>query len=83
MEVLLWNPSGNVMDGSLPNVYFYRNGRWVAPPLSSGGQAETARRWVLENGMAVETAVTKDEIVTGEVVLLSNSVRGILAVRVV
>jgi branched-subunit amino acid aminotransferase/4-amino-4-deoxychorismate lyase len=71
------------MDGSLTNVYFYRNGRWVTPPLSSGGQAGTARRWMLEKGMVFEMVVTKDEIVTGEVVLLSNSVRGILAARVV
>lgn len=61
-EVLLVNePSGTVMDGSITTPYFWRGGRWVTPPVAdefvssacdagqdSGGQDGTSRRWALE-----------------------------------
>jgi 4-amino-4-deoxychorismate lyase len=47
-EVLITNESGEIMEGSLTSVYFWRNGKWVTPGLESGGQAGTTRRWALE-----------------------------------
>lgn len=56
-EVLLVNSdSGVIMDGSISTVYFWRNGRWVTPPVppkygkesGSGGLDGTTRRWALE-----------------------------------
>ncbi|RPA96575.1 D-aminoacid aminotransferase-like PLP-dependent enzyme [Choiromyces venosus 120613-1] len=82
-EVLLWNADGEVMEGSLTNVFFRRGGKWVTPPLSCGGQAGTVRRYLLEKGMAEEGVVVKGEIVPGERVLLSNGVRGVWAAKVV
>ncbi|KAG0127513.1 aminotransferase [Tuber indicum] len=81
-EVLLWNADGEVMEGSLTNVFFQRGGRWVTPPLSSGGQAGTVRRYLLEKEMVVEEVVKMEEVVLGETVLLSNGVKGVWAVKV-
>ncbi|KAK1700438.1 aminodeoxychorismate lyase [Colletotrichum godetiae] len=56
-EVLLVNlKDGSVMEGSLTTPFFWRNGRWVTPPVAtkyspevgSGGQDGTTRRWALE-----------------------------------
>jgi branched-subunit amino acid aminotransferase/4-amino-4-deoxychorismate lyase len=56
-EVLMTNKdNGTVMEGSTTTPYFWRNGRWVTPPVSakfskdagSGGQDGTSRRWALE-----------------------------------
>ncbi|RFU74058.1 hypothetical protein TARUN_8189 [Trichoderma arundinaceum] len=56
-EVLLINhDDGSIMEGSLTTPYFWRDGRWVTPPVSaafslgagSGGQDGTSRRWALE-----------------------------------
>lgn len=56
-EVLLVNPKdGSVMEATLRTPFFWRNGRWVTPPVSeslqdgagSGGNNGTTRRWVLE-----------------------------------
>jgi len=56
-EVLLINDrDGSVMEGSITTPYFWRNGRWVTPPVSkefdptqgSGGNNGTTRRWALE-----------------------------------
>lgn len=82
-EVLVWNASGEVMEGSVTNVYFQRGGRWVTPPLSSGGLAGTVRRYLLEKEMVVEEVMKTGEVALGETVLLSNGVRGVWAAKVV
>ncbi|KAK2004180.1 aminodeoxychorismate lyase [Colletotrichum falcatum] len=84
-EVLLVNSKdGNIMEGSLTTPFFWRNGRWVTPPVSatyspendSGGQDGTTRRWALEGCLAVEEKVTADSVVDGEPCWISNGVRG-------
>lgn len=56
-EVLLVSAkNGVVMDGSISTVYFWRQGRWVTPPVpskyveasGSGGLDGTTRRWAIE-----------------------------------
>jgi branched-subunit amino acid aminotransferase/4-amino-4-deoxychorismate lyase len=49
-EVLIISESGEIMEGSLTSVYFWREGKWVTPGLDSGGQAGTTRRWALDKG---------------------------------
>lgn len=76
--------SGSIMEGSLTTPYFWREGRWVTPPVSekfstelgSGGQDGTTRRWALERGLAVEEDVKVQDVADGEAVWLSNGVRG-------
>ncbi|TQN72421.1 putative aminodeoxychorismate lyase [Colletotrichum shisoi] len=90
-EVLLVNSKdGNIMEGSLTTPFFWRNDRWVTPPVSakynpedgSGGQDGTSRRWALERGLAVEEEVKADSIVDGEPCWVSNGVRGFTFGRV-
>ncbi|EEH50357.1 uncharacterized protein PADG_06436 [Paracoccidioides brasiliensis Pb18] len=97
-EVLIYNHTGEVMEGSITTVYFRRRRRtaaecesgessvddegggdryyWVTPPLSSGGNAGTSRRYALAAGFCVEEVVKVGELRDGEVVWLSNGVRG-------
>ncbi|KAL0942401.1 aminodeoxychorismate lyase [Colletotrichum truncatum] len=84
-EVLLVNSrDGTVMEGSLTTPWFWRNGRWVTPPVSaeynpetgSGGQDGTTRRWALERNLAVEEEVKASSLVDGEPCWVSNGVRG-------
>ena len=50
-EVLLVSDaSGEIMEGSLTSPYFWRDGKWTTPAVSSGGQIGTTRRWALEKG---------------------------------
>lgn len=57
LEVLIVHQDdGSVMEGSTTTPYFWRDGKWVTPPVAtkfswedgSGGQDGTSRRWVLE-----------------------------------
>ncbi len=91
-EVLLQNEQGEVTEGSLTSVYFWRDrhdhpwregsdlkhGRWVTPPVESGGQQGTTRRWLLEQGLCVEEIVRVESVMHGEGVWLSNGVRGMI-----
>jgi branched-subunit amino acid aminotransferase/4-amino-4-deoxychorismate lyase len=78
-EVLLWNASGLITEGSVLTPYFYRGGKWVTPAVASeghGGQRGTSRRWALERGLCVEGVVERRSVRVGERVWLSNGVRG-------
>lgn len=85
-EVLVVNPDGQVMEGSITTPYFRRrpsgsqgtekDREWVTPPLSSGGNAGTTRRYALDQGCCSEKVISAAELVDGEECWLSNGVRG-------
>ncbi|KAG9239635.1 aminodeoxychorismate lyase [Amylocarpus encephaloides] len=77
-EVLLYSDKdgGAIMEGSLTSPYFWREGKWTTPPVASGGQIGTTRRWAIERGFAVEGVVKAGELVDGEECWISNGVMG-------
>ncbi|KAH9816970.1 aminodeoxychorismate lyase like protein [Teratosphaeria destructans] len=75
-EVLLYDPSGEVLDGSISTPYFWRDGRWVTPPSWVGGLQGTTRRWALEKKLCVEASVKKDDLEGDEMIWFSNAARG-------
>ena len=82
-EVLLYNEDGEVMDASITTPYFFRNGRWTTPRADSGGQQGTTRRWALERDLCVEGIISTKDLQDGEVIWLSNAVRGCSRARFV
>ncbi|KAI9719028.1 MAG: hypothetical protein M1812_003657 [Candelaria pacifica] len=81
-EVLLINPRGEVMEGTLTSVYFFRQGRWVTPPITSGGHDGTTRKWLLSMCRCFEEVIVADSVVEGEECYLSNGVRGVIWGRI-
>ncbi|KAH6724606.1 aminotransferase class IV-domain-containing protein [Leptodontidium sp. MPI-SDFR-AT-0119] len=76
-EVLLVSDKdGEIMEGSLTSVFFWRDSKWTTPSASSGGQIGTTRRWAIEEGYAAEGIVKVDSLVDGEECWISNGVRG-------
>ena len=50
-EVLIISQKdGEIMEGSLTSVYFWREGKWVTPSVASGGNIGTSRRLALKEG---------------------------------
>ena len=82
VQVLAANERGEVMEGCTTSAYFWRGqregveNRWVTPSATSGGNLGTTRRWALEQGLAVEAVVSVESVQIGEVVWVSNGVRG-------
>ncbi|GIJ99401.1 hypothetical protein Aspvir_001533 [Aspergillus viridinutans] len=96
-EVLIVNPHGQIMEGSITTAYFRRRKSastqvklnqedagpaWITPPLSSGGNAGTTRRYALARGFCSEQAITVAELIDGEECWLSNGVRGFFRGRI-
>lgn len=77
--MVLWNDEAECMEGSMTSVYFWRSGRWTTPGLQCGGNNGTTRRWLLERGVVREDVVLVQTVGAGEVVLMSNGVRGVWA----
>ncbi|KKK18242.1 hypothetical protein P175DRAFT_0502028 [Aspergillus ochraceoroseus IBT 24754] len=90
-EVLLVNPRGEIMEGSITTPFFKRRGdnlehnaaEWITPPLASGGNAGTTRRYALVQGFCTEQTIAATDLVEGEECLLSNGVRGFIYGRIV
>ncbi|RDW74381.1 uncharacterized protein DSM5745_07043 [Aspergillus mulundensis] len=89
-EVLLVNPRGEIMEGSITTPYFRRRDHarrdgpaWITPPLSSGGNAGTTRRYALVQGFCTEEVITIRDLIDGEFCLLSNGVRGFLLGKII
>ena len=76
VELLVFNPKGELMEGTLTTPYFFREGRWVTPAKECGGQRGTTRRWALNKGLCYEGVVKRESIRAGEVAWLSNGVKG-------
>jgi 4-amino-4-deoxychorismate lyase len=75
-EVIMYNPDGEVMEGSLTSMYVNVDGTWLTPALTSGGQGGTTRRWALENDLCEEHVVTVKMIKRHREMCVSNGVRG-------
>jgi len=75
-EILLVNQGGHIMEGSFTTPYFFRDGVWITPDRSCGGNLGTTRRYALEWGLCQEGFVEAESVQVGDMVVLSNGVRG-------
>lgn len=82
-EVILFNRDNQVMDGSITTPYFYRDGKWVTPHQDCGGQQGTTRRWAIDQGICHGGIIDIASIKHGEIIWLSNGVKGFFTARFV
>jgi hypothetical protein len=75
-ELLLFNPSNQIMEASLSAVYFYQGGKWVTPHRTCGGVSSVTNMYSLDEGWCEEGVITKESVKPGELIWLSNAVRG-------
>lgn len=95
-EVLLWNERGEITEGSITTVYLWRKDgplshstdgfvrKWqlVTPPLDSGPNASSTRRYALSRGLCVIDSVTIDKLSDGDEIWLSNASDGFFPGRI-
>lgn len=81
-EVLLYNPRQEIMEASLCTVYFYRNGEWLVPSSETGAMLSATKLWALDAGFCTEGIVKLADIKQGEMVWLSNALRGFFLGRI-
>ncbi|EEB07143.1 4-amino-4-deoxychorismate lyase [Schizosaccharomyces japonicus yFS275] len=77
-DVLLFNEDGFATEGSIFNVAFYRNGRWLTPSSDQGLLEGTMRASLLQQNRVEEDKTHElhnSKLMNGEPVLLFNSFR--------
>jgi para-aminobenzoate synthetase / 4-amino-4-deoxychorismate lyase len=77
-EVVYLNKSGALAEGSRTNIFVERGGVLLTPPLAAGLLPGTFRESLLVSGKAQEHTLLEDDLVSGDVVYLGNSVRGLV-----
>ncbi len=82
-DAILTNIHGEVTEGSFTSVFVERDGLLLTPPLSTGVLPGVLRAELLASGRAQEARLTPADLYAADRVYLGNSLRGLIAVRVV
>ena len=77
-EVLFFNESGELCEGSYTNVFIIKDGQIITPSLSSGLLPGVLRQAFLETGEAKESVLKIDDLLAADQVYIGNSVRGLI-----
>ena len=85
-EGVMLDTQGDVIEGTMTNLFVVRNGQMLTPDVSQCGVAGIMRGWILAHARAVGipatiTALTLDTVTSADEVFLCNSVIGIWPVR--
>jgi para-aminobenzoate synthetase / 4-amino-4-deoxychorismate lyase len=82
-DMLFFNERGELTEGGRSNVFVKLDGRWWTPPLSSGVLPGVMRRVLLADAglQAAERALTKDDLLGSEALMVCNALRGALPAR--
>jgi len=76
IEILIFNASSHIMEGTITTPYFNRGECWITPSAKCGGNLGTTRQYALDERLCREGIVDKVSVRVGEKVVLSNGVRG-------
>jgi para-aminobenzoate synthetase/4-amino-4-deoxychorismate lyase len=79
-DAIFFNSRGEVCEGARSNVFIERAGQLLTPSLSCGLLPGVMRRHLLESGRAVESVLTRDDLLGAPKVYLANALRGLLEV---
>jgi para-aminobenzoate synthetase/4-amino-4-deoxychorismate lyase len=79
--VILWNPDGEVTEGTEANLVALLDGVKVTPPVECGLLPGTLRAELLEAGEILERRLTIADLRRAEAIWLVNSVRGWMDVK--
>lgn len=85
-ETLLLDQHEQVIEGSMSNVFWLRDGQWFTPRLDQCGVAGVMRDWLLDHlrdsgQPALETGAGLDALLQADEVVLCNSLIGLWPVR--
>ncbi len=76
-EVLFLNERGEVVEGTITNVFVERDGMLLTPPLSSGALPGVLRASLIDQGRAREGILTVTDL-EGAQLFVGNALRGLI-----
>lgn len=85
-DCLLLNTAGHIACGGSANVFLWKNGALITPPLSEGCVAGTMRAAIFELSKQLEIKLVEAEVLPGDLpqadeIFLTNAISGIRWVR--
>ena len=82
-DTLFFNTRGELAEGCRSNVFVERGGRLLTPPESAGLLNGICRRRLLREGRAIETTLTRADVLAADALYVSNALRGLVEVRLI
>lgn len=81
-DTLFFNEDGHLTEGCISNVFLYRGGVYLTPPVADGLLPGVMRRYLLEQSAVPieQRSLTLDDLRRAEALFLCNSVRGVVQV---
>lgn len=76
-DALICNTNGNIIESTIANIFWVKDGDIYTPPLSEGCVAGVMRRHLLTTHNIHEAPLSVDTLLNADEVFLSNAIRGI------
>ncbi len=81
-DVLFFNEHNHLVEASRHNVFIKNKGAYFTPPISAGALNGIERQEFMRNNDVSEIEISRDQLISADEILLSNSVRGIVSVKI-
>ena len=76
-DALVTNTAGNIIESTIANIFWIKDGIIYTPPLSEGCVAGVMRRYLMDKTTVIEKPLTTVGLATADEVLLTNAIKGI------
>ena len=82
-DALICNTAGNIIESTIANIFWIKNGQVYTPPLSEGCIAGVMRRYITDKIQVTEKTLSLQQLSDANEVFLTNSVRRIKWVQTI
>jgi branched-chain amino acid aminotransferase len=76
-DALVLNSNGNIIESTIANIFWIKDGQVYTPPLSEGCVAGVMRRYIMERVPVTETILTTETLYVADELFLTNAIRRI------
>jgi len=81
-EGVMLDNRGNVVEGTMSNIFIEKNQQWITPKLDHAGVAGVMRQWIMRNSYhadmeCLEESISLSDLQTADALFVCNSVIGI------
>jgi len=80
-EAIVLDLNDNVIETSIANLIYYKNGQWHTPKLDQAGIKGVYRAYLSSKIALIESHVSLDEIKTAQAVFCCNSLMGLVPIK--
>ena len=76
-DVIFFNEKNQLAEGGRTNIFVKKDATWYTPSITSGLLSGVYRNYLLQNDRNIkEGFLTKDDLISADEILLTNSLRG-------